>query len=190
MLMVLRYPAVIGADLVHQPRRRTARLAGLLLCGVVVVGMLPGLAGAVGSASGSTSGSAADTAALAGSDGLDEEARVVFAALNRVRARSNLPELQLERVLIDSAERDACAIARGELPLSGDRGRLAEAGGQRENVGMVVETDPAAGAQTMHEWWSQADEHRADRMDPRMHRYGIGVCTNDERTYYVERFAF
>jgi uncharacterized protein YkwD len=190
MLMVPRYPAAIGADLVHQPRRHQTRLAGLLLCGLVVVGLLSGMAGAVQSASGSTSDAADDSAVAAESSGLDDGARVIFGALNRMRARSELPELELDETLVDSAERDACAIARGELPLSGDEGRLAEAGGQRENVGMVVETDPTTGARAMHEWWTQTDEHRVDRMDPRMHRYGIGVCTNEERTYYVERFAF
>lgn len=174
--------------MVHQPRRHTARLAGLLLCGAVVVGLLSGMAGAIESASGATS--ADEPATAAGSSVLDDGARVVFGALNRRRALFDLPKLELDQTLVDSAERDACAIARGELPLSGDEARLTEAGGQRENVGMVVETDPTMGARAMHDWWTQTDEHRVDRMDPRMHRYGIGVCTAEERTYYVERFAF
>jgi uncharacterized protein YkwD len=185
MLMGLRHP-VIGAGMVHQPRRKPARLAGLLLCGVVVVGLLLGMAGDVESAAGATSA----PSEVAGSSWLEPEAQIVFRALNRLRARKDLPELELDRSLVDSAERDACAIAHGELSLSGDESRLAEAGGQRENVGMVVEPDATAGARAVHEWWTERREHRVDRLDPGMHRYGIGVCTNEERTYYVERFAF
>jgi uncharacterized protein YkwD len=187
MLMVCGTPA-IGADMVHQPRRNSVRLAGLLLCGMLVVGALLGMAGEVEPAAGTTSAPSED--ADAGSSWLDPEAQIVFRGLNRLRARKDLLELQLDRTLVDSAERDACAIAYGELPLSGDEGRLAEAGGQRENVGMVVETDAAAGARAVHDWWTKRREHRVDRLDPTMHRYGIGVCTDEERTYYVERFAF
>lgn len=175
--------------MVYQPRRHTARLAGLLLCGTVTVGLLLGMADTfVGTGSRST-GATADLPVVQAA-GLDAQALPIFTALNRVRARLDLPELDLDEALVDSAERDACAIARGELPLSGNEGRLAEAGGQRENVGLVVDTDPATGARAIHEWWTQTREHRADRMDPSMHRYGIGACTNEERTYYVERFAF
>jgi uncharacterized protein YkwD len=173
--------------MVYQPRRRAARLSGLLLCSMIIVGLLPGMTATL--RAGAESAGAAAEVPPAEATGLDAQALPIFTALNRVRARSDLPELGLDEALVDSAERDACAIARGELPLSGNEARLAEAGGQRENVGLVVETDPVRGARAMHDWWTQSRTHRADRMDPGMHRYGIGVCTNEERTYYVERFA-
>jgi uncharacterized protein YkwD len=172
----------------YQPRRNAARLIVLLLCGTFVAWSLLGMTGTPpkphAHAGDTGSVDAADTA------GLDAHAVPVFLALNRARIRSDLPVLDLDQDLVDTAERDACAIARGELPLGEDEGRLEEAGAQRENVGLVVDIDPDAGARTMHEWWSRSREHRADRMDPTMHRYGIGACTDAERTYYVERFAF
>jgi len=174
--------------MVYQPRRHAARLTGLLLCSMGILGLLLGMPGRLGAGTGSTRAAAEVPPTQA--TGLDAQALPIFTALNRVRARSDLPELDLDEALVDSAERDACAIARGEMPLSGDEARLAEAGGERENVGLVVETDPARGAWAMHEWWTQSRAHRADRLDPGMHRYGIGACTNEERTYYVERFAF
>lgn len=172
--------------MVHQPRRRAARLAGLLACGAVVVGMLLGVAGPPGSAP--VRFAAADDAPP--TDGwLDPETQLVFNALNRLRARSDLARLDLDRALVESAERDACAIARGELQLSGNPERLVAAGGELENVGLVVEEDPLVGARTIHEWWTRTPEHQVDRLDPDMRRYGIGACVADGRTYYVERFA-
>lgn len=192
--------------MVHQPRRNTA-IAALLLCGVVGVGVLLAMGGTV-LGPGAWSANAAEgedeggrpaaggwgsegEAAEPGPDGrgLDTYALPVFTALNRARARADLPTLTVDDGLVESAERDACAIARGELPLSGSAARLEEAGGQRENVGLVVDPDPDWGARTIHEWWTQTPDHRADRMDPDMHRYGVGACVDEERAYYVERFA-
>jgi uncharacterized protein YkwD len=120
---------------------------------------------------------------------LDAYALPVFTALKRARTKAGLPALTIDDDLVESAERDACAMARGELPLSGSASRLAEAGGERENVGLVVDPDPVLGPRTIHEWWTQTPNHRADRMDPDMHRYGVGACVNEERAYYVERFG-
>ena len=173
--------------MVHQPRRKTTRLAGLLLGGVIAIGLLLGLTEPMGA--GTRTASAAEEAVPAAGSELDAETLPVYQALSRVRSDAGLPELMLDDGLIASAQRDACAIARGELQLSGTEERLAEAGGQLENVGLVVDADPASGATAMHDWWTQKPGHRADRMDPDMRRYGIGACTDQERTYYVERFA-
>lgn len=136
-----------------------------------------------------SAGSARRASAMPAGTGLDVRARPVYAALNRVRSRAGLPVLNLDDALVETAARDACAIARGELPLDSDRQRLREVGGQRENVGMVIDEDPVAGARTMHDWWTHVGQHRRDRMHPEMVRYGIGACTLEDRTYYVERFA-
>lgn len=173
----------------YQPRRNTSRLVVLLLCGTIAVWSLLGMTGTLDrprARADDMSGGVSSTRAT----GLDVHTTPIFLGLNRARARSNLPTLTIDKDLVDSAERDACAMARGELPLSESEGRLEEAGAQRENVGLVVDTDPDVGARTMHEWWNRSREHRSDRMDPSMHRYGIGACTDAERTYYVERFAF
>lgn len=173
--------------MVHRPRRALTRLAGLSLSGVVVTALLLGLAGPL-AAPGTPAASAAQDLPPAGVD-IDGEALPVYQALAELRAAEGLPALAVHDRLVDSAERDACAMARGELQLTGSEQRLAEAGGQRENVGLVVDTDPDSGAQTMHDWWSSTPEHRADRMDPAMRHYGIGACRDQDRTYYVERFA-
>lgn len=173
--------------MVHQPRRKTTRLAGLLLGGVIALGLLLGMTEPMGA--GTRTASAAEEAVPRTGAGLDAETLPVYQALSRLRSDADLPELVLDDELIASAQRDACAMARGELQLSGTEERMAEAGGQRENVGLVVDDDPAAGAAAMHDWWTRKPDHRADRMDPDMRRYGIGACTDQERTYYVERFA-
>jgi uncharacterized protein YkwD len=165
--------------MVHQPRRTTTRLAGLLLGGVIAVGLLLGVTGPLTGA-GARSASAAEDPVAAGAD-LDADTRPIYQALSRLRSRADLPALDLDEGLTESAERDACAIARGELQLSGNE--------ERQNVGLVVDDDPDSGAAAMHDWWTQTAGHRADRMDPDMRRYGIGACTDQERTYYVERFA-
>ncbi|CAN5914396.1 hypothetical protein BH23ACT10_BH23ACT10_16910 [soil metagenome] len=172
----------------HQPRRRRARGAGVLL-GVLLlialgVGRTPPTAGPLGQRT-----ARADTAQPAGNSTLDPRAEPVYRALNDTRTRAGLPAVTIDVDLVDSTVRDACAIARGEVALSGDRDRMTAAGGHRENTGMVIDDDPAAGAQTMHEWWSRARTHRRNRMDPRMTRYGVGACNAENRTYYVERFA-
>jgi uncharacterized protein YkwD len=173
----------------YQPRRNTGRLVMLLLCGAIAFWSLLGMAGTLSrphAHADDTPGNLPRSRAA----GLDVHTAPMFQALNKARARANLPKLAIDENLVDSAERDACAMARGELPLSEQQGRLEEAGAQRENVGLVVDTDPDEGARTMHEWWNRSREHQVDRMDPSMHRYGIGACTDEERTYYVERFAF
>lgn len=177
--------------MVYRPRRHTARLAALLLCGVVGAG-LPLAVGGTSLGTGAWSASAAERRAGqqdTGEANLDTYALPVFTALNRARADAGLSTLTIDDGLVESAERDACAMARGELPLSGSAGRLEEAGGQRENVGLVVDPDPVSGAHTIHEWWTHTPDHRADRMDPEMQRYGVGTCVDEERAYYVERFA-
>lgn len=174
----------------HQPRRRHARSAGVLLgllaLAAVAFGRMVAAPGHVPTAS-------ADTSAVVATDiastTLDQRAEPVFVALNADRADAGLAPLELDVELIETAARDACAIARGDLPLSGDRERMTEAGGHRENVGMVIDDDPVAGARTMHDWWAHTVRHRRNRMDPEMDRYGIGACNDEERTYYVERFA-
>jgi uncharacterized protein YkwD len=172
----------------HQPRRRRARsagvLLGLLVLAVVALGRTVGMSGQVPAAQ-----AASPTMADVRVPALDQRAEPVFVALNTDRAEAGLPRLELDSGLTTTAARDACAIARGEVPLSGDRERMTEAGGHRENVGMVIDEDPAAGARTMHDWWAHTRRHRRNRMDPEMDRYGIGACNSEDRTYYVERFA-
>jgi uncharacterized protein YkwD len=173
----------------YQPRRSAARLITLLLCGVITVWFLLGMTSTLARSRARADDRNTDVSP-ARTAGLDVPTAPVFLMLNEARARSELAVLTIDQNLVASAERDACAMARGELPLSEHEGRLEEAGAQRENVGLVVDTDPDVGARTMHEWWNRSREHREDRMDPAMHRYGIGACTDAERTYYVERFAF
>lgn len=172
----------------HQPRRRRARSAGVLLGLLVLAAVALGRIAAV---PGHGPTARADTPAAADATGtpLDQRAEPVFVALNADRGDAGLAPLQLDVELTETAARDACAIARGDVPLSGDRERLTEAGGHRENVGMVIDDDPVAGARTMHDWWAHTHRHRRNRMDPGMDRYGIGACNAEDRTYYVERFA-
>lgn len=174
--------------MVHQPRRRRARSAGALL-GVLVLAALT--FGRVVATPGHGPAAQAATAPPAGAltAVLDARTEPVFVALNVDRGRAGLTPLALDERLTDTAARDACAIARGDVPLSGDRERMTEAGGHRENVGMVIDDDPAAGARTMRDWWAHTVRHRRNRMDPEMARYGIGACNDEDRTYYVERFA-
>lgn len=174
--------------MVHQPRRRRAHSAVVLL-GVLVLAAT--LVGRVIASPRPPRTARADTPSAADvADGtLDQRAAPVFAALNTDRADAGLEPLALDDVLTRTAARDACAIARGDVPLSGDRERMTEAGGHSENVGMVIDDDPAAGARTMHDWWAHTRRHRRNRMDPGMVRYGIGACNAEDRTYYVERFA-
>jgi uncharacterized protein YkwD len=167
--------------MVHQPRRRTARRITALLGALAVVGLVievtwPSVGRGPRSAT-----AAADVAPVVGVD-LAAETLHIYQALRQLRAHANLPVVELDDGLVDSAERDACAIARGEL-------HLTAVGADRENVGLVVDSDPLSAARAMHDWWTQTAEHRADRIDPDMRRYGIGACTDDDRTYFVERFA-
>lgn len=172
----------------HQPRRRRARGAGVLLGMLIVlavgVGRMPPSAGPLVQRA-----ARADTRIQAVTSALDPRTEPVYRALNRARAQEGLEAVDIDADLVTSAERDACAIARGDLALSGDQTRMVEAGGHRENTGLVIDDDPAAGAQTMHEWWTQTHTHRRNRMDPRVTRYGVGACNAEDRTYYVERFA-
>lgn len=172
----------------HQPRRRRARSAGVLL-GLLV--LAAAAFGRVVAAPGHGPTAHAATSAPAGgtTTPLDQRAAPVFVALNADRSDAGLAPLELDDQLTETAERDACAIARGDVPLSGDRERMTEAGGHRENVGMIIDDDPVAGARTMHDWWAHTVRHRRNRMDPTMDRYGIGACNDEDRTYYVERFA-
>lgn len=172
----------------HQPRRQRARGAGVLLGVLLLIalgaGRTPSTAGPLAQRA-----ARADTAQPAGSSTLDPRAEPVYRALNDARTRAGLPAVTIDVDLVASAVRDACAIARGDVALSGDRDRMAEAGAHRENTGLVIDDDPTAGAQTMHDWWSHTRTHRHKRMDPRMTRYGVGACNAENRTYYVERFA-
>lgn len=179
----------IGATgMVHQPRRRSARTAGILLGALVLAGVLIGRLPAGGSL-GQVPARAATADTPVTATVLDARTAPVFAALNRERGDAGLPTLDLDAELVDDAASDACAIVRGDMALSGAAGRLAATGDVRENVGLVVDDDPAAGALTMHEWWAGTREHRRDRMDPQMSRYGIGACGDGDRTYYVERLT-
>ncbi len=173
----------------HRHRRRRARAASVLL-GVLIL-----VAFGMGRAS-SLTGPLAERAARAdtiqvapGTSALEPRAEPVYVALNRERTRAGLATLKIDADLVATAARDACAMARGDIPLSGDRERLSEAGGHSENTGLVIDDDPDAGARTMHAWWTRTRVHRRDRMDPQMVRYGIGACNAEDRTYYVERFA-
>ncbi|HSJ45656.1 MAG TPA: CAP domain-containing protein [Euzebyales bacterium] len=174
--------------MVHQPRRRCARsagvLLGLLVLAAVTIGRMVVVPG-----HGPTARADTPPPAEAAGTTLDQRAEPVFVALNVDRADAGLAPLRLHAELTETAARDACAIARGDVPLSGDRARMTEAGGHRENVGMVIDDDPVAGARTMHDWWAHTRRHRRNRMDPEMDRYGIGACNSEDRTYYVERFA-
>jgi uncharacterized protein YkwD len=172
----------------HQPRRRRAHSAGVLLAVLVLSAVAFGRVVAA-PGHGPTAHAAAVTPAGGATTPLDQRAEPVFVALNADRADAGLTRLELDDRLTDTAERDACAIARGDVPLSGDRERMTEAGGHHENVGMVIDDDPDAGARTMHDWWAHTVRHRRNRMDPAMGRYGIGACNDEDRTYYVERFA-
>lgn len=171
----------------HQPRRHHARAAGVVLALLVVLaaaadhGTSPDRPGATAQA--------AATAILQRDAGLEPRTAPVFIALNAEREDQGLTRLELDDDLVSGAIRDACAIARGDLPLSGDRARMADAGGDFENVGMVIDNDPDAAARTMHSWWATTQRHRATRMRAALQRYGIGACTGADRTYYVERFA-
>lgn len=189
MLVSSRTQLRSDLTMVHQPRRTTTRLAGASLCGVIAVALLLGTAGPLTATDARSAAIAPDVADAPGADQLTVETLPVFERLSLLRADADLPALRLDRELMDSAQRDACAIARGELQLGGTDQRLAEAGGQRENVGLVLDSDPLARARQMDDWWTQSPGHRADRLHPRMHRYGIGACSDQERTYYVERFA-
>jgi uncharacterized protein YkwD len=176
--------------MVHQARRRRIRTAGLLLCGVIVVGLVLAEAAPLPGPYGPPRARAAEQVRSATPrSALDSSSQPIYDALNQARGRANLPRLDLDESLIATAQRDACAIARGEVPLSSDKGRLAEAGAERENVGLVIEDDPVTGAHTMQKWWTDSVEHRRDRMDADMRRYGVASCTLQDRTYFVERFA-
>lgn len=120
---------------------------------------------------------------------LDQRTEPVYVALNAERRDAGLPDLELDATLVASAANDACAVARGDLPLSGDRTRMLAAGGDSENLGLVIDNDPTAGAQIMNDWWASSHRHRRTRMEPELRRYGIGACAGADRTYYVERFA-
>lgn len=174
--------------MVHQPRRRRAHSAVVLLGVLVLAATLVGR-GIASPHQPQTARAGTPSAADVADEALDQRAAPVFAALNTDRSDAGLEPLELDDVLTRTAARDACAIARGDVPLSGDRERMTEAGGHSENVGMVIDDDPVAGARTMHEWWANTRRHRRNRMDPGMVRYGIGACNAEDRTYYVERFA-
>ena len=178
----------------QQPRRRRTRGAGVLLGALTLLLALVGLV---------TRGPApvemAAQAATVTPDGpnprgrphhaLDVRTAPIFRGLRRERAAASLPPLRPHDGLMAASARDACALARGDVPLSGDAERLAAAGGDSENVGMVIDNDPLAGARAMRDWWSDTQIHRRTRMDRTLTHYGIGACNAGDRTYYVERFA-
>lgn len=172
----------------HQPRRRRARGAGILLGALVLVAVWVGRTPPTVGALAQPSARAAVTQRAPDAT-LEPRAAPVYAALDELRAREGVGRLELDATLVASAVRDACAIARGELALSGDDVRTTEAGAHHENTGLVIDDDPTAAAHAMHEWWTQHRTHSRNRMDPRATRYGVGACNADDRTYYVERFA-
>lgn len=172
--------------MIQQSRRRRARAAGVLLGVLVVVAVIvvreSAPAGPGGRARAATSAGDAATS-------LDPRTEPIFVALNADRADAGLAELTLDAELSTTAATDACAIARGDVPLSGDEHRMATAGADSENTGLMIDDDIASGAQRMHEWWATTRRHRIIRMDPAVVRYGVGACAGVDRTYYVERFA-
>lgn len=176
--------------MVHQPRRRRARVAALLLGALLMVVVVVGRQASDGPLTQPPARAATDgeptTAATAL---LDTHTAPVFAALNRERAEAGLPALALDAGLVEDAASAACAMARGDLALSGDASEAGTDEAVRDNVGLVIEEDPAAGASAMHAWWAGTREHRRDRMDPAAARYGIGACGDGDRTYYVERLT-
>lgn len=176
-------------------RRRRTRGAGVLLTTLALLVAVVTLMSR-GDAPGQTVARAATTAtvdrgerARGPHDALDVRTAPIYRGLRRERADAGLPALRPHDGLMEASARDACAVARGEIPLSGDADRLAAAGGDGENVGMVVDDDPLAGARAMRDWWSRTRFHRSTRMDRTHTHYGIGACAAGDRTYYVERFA-
>lgn len=170
-------------------RRGAVRRATAMLCGA-------GLAvGALLAVDGRADGRDAapillsDVAFGVDDDLLDIDTGYVHRALDRDRVAAGLRRLTLDADLVASARRDACAIARGDLPLAGDADRRAAAGAHRENVGLAIDGDPVSGARTMHAWWATTPGHRSARMDAAMGRYGIGSCADGDRRYFVERLA-
>lgn len=173
----------------HQPRRRRARTAAAALAVLVVLGVLVGRTSPTTGPLGQPSARAQASAVDAPDTMTDRRTAPIVRALRRSRARAGLPPLTPDADLAATAASDACAIARGAVPLTGDPDRLAAADGDAENVGMVIDEDPTLGARTMRRWWARSPSHRVTRMDATMARYGIGACSMDDRTYYVERFA-
>jgi uncharacterized protein YkwD len=171
--------------MVQHSRRRRARAAGVLLGVLVVVAVIAVRESApVGAGGGAQAATSADVVSSLG-----PRTEPIFVALNADRADAGLAPLDLDAELSTTATADACAIARGDVPLSGDEQRTMTAGADSENTGLTIDDDVASGAQRMHEWWATTRQHRMIRMDPEVDRYGVGACAAADRTYYVERFA-
>lgn len=176
-----------------QLRRRRLRGAGVLLATLTLLVAVVTLTSR-GDAPGQMARAATATVDDPGGrarphDALDLRTAPIYRGLRRERATAGLPPLRPHDGLMAASARDACAVARGEIPLSGDADRLAAAGADSENVGMVIDQDARAGARAMRDWWSRTHVHRSTRMDRTLTRYGIGACNAGDRTYYVERFA-
>jgi uncharacterized protein YkwD len=172
--------------MVQQSRRRRARAAGVLL-GVLVVVAVIAMRESAPTGPGGAARAATTTDEVMSP--LGPRTAPIFVALNADRAEAGLEPLTLDTDLTSTAAADACAIARGEVPLSGDPQRTATAGADTENTGLMIDDDIVSGAQRMHEWWATTRQHRTIRMDPAVSRYGVGACAGTDRTYYVERFA-
>jgi uncharacterized protein YkwD len=112
---------------------------------------------------------------------LDALERTVVTLLAAARQETGAPPLQLDTTLLAAARERACTMASGATPL------LAE--DDTENIGLVIELEPDAAAEAMHEWWMQSTEARDIRLGSAFTRYGVGACTSGERVYYSERFS-
>lgn len=120
---------------------------------------------------------------------IDPEVRALLARLNQARSDDALPLVTFDEELSAAASEHACSIARGEHPLTREAATRDTTGTERGNVGLVVDRDLVRAAGTMHDWWSATVEHRGERMDPDVRRYGVGVCDDGERVYFVERLT-
>jgi uncharacterized protein YkwD len=172
--------------MVQQSRRRRARAAGVLLGVLLVVAVIVVRESAPAGPGG---GAQAATTTADVESPLGPRTEPIFVALNADRADAGLAPLTLDVDLASTAATDACAIARGDVPLGGDEHLTTTAGAHGENTGLMIDDDVMSGAQRMHEWWATTHQHRTIRMDPTAGRYGVGACAAADRTYYVERFA-
>lgn len=112
---------------------------------------------------------------------LDVLERTIVSLLTDARQAAGAPQLRVDAALVDGAREHACTMAQGATPLVAED--------DAENVGLVVEPEPDAASEAMHDWWMQSEQARSVRMADAFVRYGVGACTADDRVFYAERFA-